>query len=59
MQAKVHINDSILELIKRDKKREKQMMHFVFLNGIGNGVVKTISMEYLANKLKNWNEDDR
>jgi len=58
LQAKIHINESIIELIKRDKKREKQMMNFVFLNGIGNGIVKAVSMEYLVKKLKNWNEDD-
>ncbi|HEY9113391.1 MAG TPA: 3-dehydroquinate synthase, partial [Bacteroidales bacterium] len=52
IKGKVEINDSIIELIKRDKKREKKMIHFVFLNGIGNGVVKAISMEGLIGQLK-------
>lgn len=52
LKSKVHIDDSIIELIKRDKKREKQVMHFVFLNGIGQGIIKPVAMEYLLNKLK-------
>jgi 3-dehydroquinate synthase len=52
INGKVEINDSIIELIKRDKKREKKVIHFVFLNGIGNGIVKAISMEGLIEQLK-------
>lgn len=52
IQGNIEINDSIIELIKRDKKREKKLIHFVFLNGIGNGLVKAISLEGLIGQLK-------
>lgn len=52
LKGKAQINDSIIELIKRDKKREKKVIHFVFLNGIGNGLVKAISIDGLLKRLQ-------
>ena len=51
-ENEIKINDSIIELVKRDKKREKQQIHFVFLKGIGNAVVETIPLEGLIEELK-------
>jgi len=52
LKVNLQINDSVVELIKRDKKREKQQIHFVFLNGIGNGLVKAISIDDLFKRLQ-------
>ena len=40
--------ERVLDALRKDKKRENESMHFVFLQGIGNSVVEEISMEELA-----------
>ncbi|RJQ65668.1 MAG: 3-dehydroquinate synthase [Desulfobacteraceae bacterium] len=37
----------VLDAVKRDKKREKENVHFVLLNGLGRAVVESISFDDL------------
>jgi 3-dehydroquinate synthase len=37
----------VLDALRRDKKRKRSSMHFVFLRGIGNAVVEEISLKEL------------
>jgi 3-dehydroquinate synthase len=39
--------ERVLDALRKDKKRENESIHFVFLQGIGNAVVEEISMEEL------------
>jgi len=37
----------LIEAVRRDKKRESGAVHFVMLEGIGNAVVETLSLDEL------------
>jgi 3-dehydroquinate synthase len=39
--------ERVLDALRKDKKRENESIHFVFLRGIGNAVVEEISMKEL------------
>jgi 3-dehydroquinate synthase len=45
------LTTSIIDLVKRDKKREKKMIHFILLEGIGQGVIRAISINDLLKHL--------
>ena len=38
-------NDRIVEALKRDKKKDGEHIHFVFLNDIGSCVIREISID--------------
>jgi 3-dehydroquinate synthase len=42
---------SLIEAMKKDKKREGQNLHMVFLNNIGNALIKTLSFNQLEKLL--------
>jgi 3-dehydroquinate synthase len=42
---------SLIEAMKKDKKREGQNLHMVFLNNIGNALIKTVSFNQLEKLL--------
>lgn len=44
---------SYLEMIKRDKKREKDIIHFVLLNDIGSGFIKEMPLQDLVKWMEN------
>jgi 3-dehydroquinate synthase len=39
--------DAVLEALGKDKKREKESVHFVLLNGLGSTVIADISLAEL------------
>jgi len=39
--------DKVIDAIRRDKKREQDIIHFVLLDKIGNAVIKEISVDEL------------
>ena len=42
----------VFDVLKMDKKREAENMHFVLLNKIGEAEAKPVSMDFLQDKLK-------
>jgi len=47
-------SDVISDAIEKDKKREGDNVHFVFLKGLGNAIVEEISMDDLKHFAGNW-----
>ncbi len=45
--------NKVFEVLRMDKKREGDIMHFVLLNKIGQAEAKPVTMEYLKENLKN------
>ena len=46
-------HDKVFEVLKLDKKREGEHMHFVLLDKIGIAEAKPVEMSYLRENLKN------
>ena len=46
--------DNIRDAIQKDKKRSGNTLHFVFLNQIGQAVVKETSIDVLLNYAGTW-----
>ncbi len=44
---------SYLELVRRDKKREKDIIHFVLLNDIGSGFIREMPLQDLISWMEN------
>ncbi len=44
----------VFDVLKMDKKREKKEMNYVLLEKIGKGVVRSISLNHLANIIDNF-----
>jgi 3-dehydroquinate synthase len=42
----------VFNIIKMDKKREDDDMHFVLLNKIGDAEAKKVSLQYISDNLK-------
>jgi len=52
LPTSIHINSSqLVHALKKDKKKEGDTVHFVFLNAIGKGVVEQISFKTLERLL--------
>lgn len=45
--------DSVFDVLKLDKKREADMMHFVLLNKIGQAETKPVRLDFLRDNLQN------
>lgn len=45
-------HEKVFSVLKMDKKREDDDMHFIMLNNIGNAEVKKIPLQYLEDNLK-------
>jgi 3-dehydroquinate synthase len=45
--------DRILDAVRKDKKRERDIVHFVLLNGIGQAVVEAIPFDELGRSFEN------
>jgi 3-dehydroquinate synthase len=56
--VKVH-PDMVLDAIQKDKKRSGDHVHFVFLNEIGNAVVRMIPMGALLDYAGSWLQTTR
>ncbi len=51
----INVNpDNIRDAIQKDKKRSGDMLHFVFLDQIGQAVVKETSIDVLQNYVGTW-----
>jgi len=47
------ISSSYLEIVRRDKKREKNIIHFVLLNDIGSAFIKEMPLQDLVTWMEN------
>jgi 3-dehydroquinate synthase len=43
--------EAVFDVLKKDKKKEGDMMHFILLKSLGNAVIQKISLTDLKNKL--------
>lgn len=50
---KPQINRSYLDMVKRDKKREKDIIHFVLLKDIGEAFIRDMQLEDLVKWMEN------
>jgi len=49
--------DDLFEAVRRDKKREKEKIHFVLLDGIGKAVTEEVDLDELYDTLKTISQE--